>query len=260
MKFKAKRAVICGASRGIGKAIAIRLAKQGMDTLLIARDAHALKEVADTLDISQGQEHKCAAVDFMNPQDVKVKVSEFINNSSPYHILINNTGGPSPGPLVDAELQELADAFTMHILTSQTLMQLVVPGMQQAGHGRIVNIISTSVKEPIEGLGVSNTIRGAMGNWSKTLSTELGSKGITVNNVLPGFTMTDRLTSIIDTKSVTAGVPNDIMEERMKMFVPARRFAEADELAATVAFLCSDEAGYINGVNLPVDGGRTKSL
>lgn len=255
-----KRALICGASQGIGRASAMKLAEMGMDTLLLARDENALKDVADSLDRSQGQDHRIVSVDLNKPDLVRERVAPFIDESSPYHILVNNAGGPGPGPLLEADLQDLANAFTMHVLSSHVLMKLLVPGMAAAGFGRIVNIISTSVKEPIAGLGVSNTIRGAMGNWSKTLSVELGPKGITVNNILPGFTRTGRLTQIVDLKAVTAGVPVDVMENRMAAGVPANRFADAEELAAAVAFLCSDQAGYINGVNLPVDGGRTKSL
>lgn len=260
MESKGRRAVVCGASKGIGRAIAHELANAGMDTLLLARSEEELKRVADELDKSAGQEHRILVADFSRPDKVRQDLEAIISDSNSYQVLINNAGGPAPGPLAEAELSELADAFTMHILTSQTLMQIILPGMREAGFGRIVNIISTSVKEPIEGLGVSNTIRGAMGNWAKTLSVELGPIGVTVNNVLPGFTMTDRLTSIIDNKAVTAGVPIDVMADRLRSYVPTRRFAEAQELGAAVRFLCSVPAGYINGVNLPVDGGRTKSL
>lgn len=260
MESKGRRAVVCGASKGIGRAIAHELAQAGMEILLLARSEEELRGVANELDTSAGQEHKVLVTDFSRPDRVKKDLEPFLSEASTYEVLINNAGGPAPGPLAEADLTELADAFTMHILTSQTLMQMLLPGMRKAGFGRIVNIISTSVKEPIEGLGVSNTIRGAMGNWAKTLSVELGPTGVTVNNVLPGFTMTDRLTSIIDNKAVTAGVDIDVMADRLRSYVPARRFAEAQELGATVRFLCSPSAGYINGVNLPVDGGRTKSL
>lgn len=260
MESKGRRAVICGASKGIGRAIAHELASAGMSTLLLSRSEEELRILAGELDITAGQEHRILKADFSRPDKVRQDMEAILADGSSYEVLINNAGGPAPGPLAEADLTQLADAFTMHILTSQTLMQLLLPGMRKAGFGRIVNIISTSVKEPIEGLGVSNTIRGAMGNWAKTLSVELGPAGVTVNNVLPGFTMTDRLTSIIDNKAVTAGVPIDVMAERLKSYVPARRFAEAQELGSAVRFLCSEPAGYINGINLPIDGGRTKSL
>jgi len=177
-----------------------------------------------------------------------------------YHILINNTGGPKGGPIFSAEISEFTNAFSNHLVCNQILVQNVVPGMKEAGYGRIINIISTSVKQPIDGLGVSNTIRGAVASWSKTLANELGQFGITVNNVLPGFTATDRLDDIIANASKRFGGSHDKASDFMKSIVPARRFAQPGEIANAVAFLASEAAGYINGINLPVDGGRTKSL
>jgi len=139
-------------------------------------------------------------------------------------------------------------------------VQAVLPGMKRAGYGRIINIISTSVKQPIPGLGVSNTIRGAVANWAKTLAGELGPFGITVNNVLPGATCTARLDALIEGKAKKAGVTVAEIGEQMKAAIPARRFAQPEELACAVAFLASPSAGYINGINLPVDGGRTSCL
>lgn len=254
------RAVVCGSSKGIGRSIAIELAQKGVSVILIARSEGLLKELVRELDDSKGQEHSCIIADMNRPDQVKAALKEKISESSPIHILINNTGGPQPGRLIDAELDELARAFTVHVLTSQMLAQLLVPGMKDAGYGRIVNVISTSVKEPIEGLGVSNTIRGAMANWSKTLSMELAHKGITVNNVLPGYTATTRLKEIIDMRAVTAGIQVDTMEAKLKREVPANRFAEPEEVAQLVSFICSSAASYINGTNIPIDGGRTKSL
>ena len=177
-----------------------------------------------------------------------------------YHILINNTGGPKGGPIFSAEVNEFTQAFSNHLVCNQILVQNVVPGMKEAGYGRIINIISTSVKQPIDGLGVSNTIRGAVASWSKTLANELGPFGITVNNVLPGFTATDRLEDIIGNAAKRFGGSEEEASKFMKNLVPARRFAEPSEIANAVAFLASEAASYINGINLPVDGGRTKSL
>ena len=260
MSLNGKRAVVCGASKGIGKAIAGTLAHAGMDTILLARSESGLRTVCNELDVSKGQDHRYAAVDLKDPDKVTQALSGYINESAPIHVLINNTGGPSPGPLFEADLQSLAEGFTMHVLASQAIMQALLPSMKKAGYGRIVNIISTSVKEPIEGLGVSNTIRGAMASWSKTLSKELAQYGITVNNILPGYTHTERLKEIIDMRAVTAGVEAEVMVNKMKRDVPANRFASANEIAGVVKFLCTEEAAYINGVNIPVDGGKTRSL
>jgi 3-oxoacyl-[acyl-carrier protein] reductase len=176
------------------------------------------------------------------------------------HILVNNTGGPPGGPAHGADAAAFLDAFNKHLVAGQALVQAVLPGMRAAGWGRIVNIISTSVKEPIANLGVSNTIRGAVASWAKTLSGELGPFGITVNNVLPGYTRTQRLDQILRDRAQATGKPEEDISAGMLATVPAGRFAQASELGAVVAFLCSPAAGYVNGINLPVDGGRTKSL
>jgi 3-oxoacyl-[acyl-carrier protein] reductase len=175
-------------------------------------------------------------------------------------ILVNNTGGPPPGPALSASLNEFTSAFANHLLCNQVLVQALAPGMKAAGYGRIINVISTSVKMPIGGLGVSNTIRGAVANWSKTLSVELAGFGITVNNVLPGATITGRLQSIIQKNSEKAGKSQDEIKNEMIAEIPVGRIAEASEVAAAIAFLATPAAGYINGINLPVDGGRTGTL
>jgi len=260
LDFKNKRAVVCGASQGIGRATAIALAEAGAEVILLARNEESLKKLCDELPAEQGQSHSFLSVDFSHPDRAASKLKEKLIDSQPIHILVNNAGGPPSGTIMDAKLDQFADAFTVHLLTNQALVKVLVPGMKEAKYGRIINVISTSVKQPIPNLGVSNTIRGAVANWSKTLATELGPYGITVNNVLPGFTRTGRLEEIIDNKSVAAGLPPENMIERMLQEVSARRFADPSEIASCIRFLASDEAGYVNGVNLPVDGGRTVCL
>ena len=175
-------------------------------------------------------------------------------------ILVNNTGGPPGGLAIDADTQDFVNAFAAHLLCNQILTQALVPGMKKAGFGRVINIISTSVKIPILGLGVSNTIRGAVANWSKTLSLELAPFGITVNNVLPGATLTDRLLDINRVKAEKTGKPFDEVMEEMIEKIPAGRLASPHDVAAAAAFLATPAASYINGINIPVDGGRTGSL
>ena len=252
-----KKAIVCGSTQGIGKAIAVGLAKQGVSLTLIARNESVLKEVVNTLDTSLGQNHNYLCVDFADNQFAKkIEILEKTN----YDILINNTGGPASGPIADASAEDFLLAFKMHLLNNQILIQKVVGGMKKNSFGRIINIISTSVKAPIPGLGVSNTIRAAVANWAKTLSLELGSYGITVNNVLPGFTNTNRLKSLIEKKSSILGKSKIEVENEMKKSVPLNRFGEASEVANAAIFLSSPAASYINGINLPVDGGRTSSL
>ncbi|AUC22323.1 short-chain dehydrogenase [Polaribacter sejongensis] len=251
-----KNALVCGSTQGIGKATAILLAEEGVNVTLIARNEEKLKEVLAELP-NKNQKHNYLVADFSNPEELQ-KVIE--NTELKFHILVNNTGGPKSGDLISATSSDLINAFQMHVICNQILVQAFVPFMKKEKFGRIINVISTSVKEPIPGLGVSNTIRNAVGNWAKTLSTELAAFQITVNNVLPGFTDTARLDQIIKIKAKIEHTTEAKMEQIMKNYVPAKRFAKPEETAAAVVFLTSEQASYINGINLPVDGGRTKSL
>ena len=257
LDLKNKNAIVCGSTQGIGEASAIQLAKLGANVTLIARNESKLLDVLNDLDTSKGQTHSFLCIDFSNPDVLKKEVDTL---KGIYHILVNNTGGPAEGPIADAKTTAFEIAFRMHLINNQILVQKVVKGMKKEKYGRIVNIISTSVKAPIPGLGVSNTIRAAVANWAKTLSIELGAYGITVNNVLPGFTNTNRLKSLISKKAEVQGKTEDEVATGMKSSVPANRFGQANEVANAVAFLCSPAAAYINGINLPVDGGRTASL
>ena len=257
LSLRNKRAVVCGSTQGIGKAIAEELSRQGVNLTLIARDKEALENVVKKLDTSLGQSHDYLCVDFSD-DNFENKISDL--SSLNIDILINNTGGPASGPITDANTNDFLLAFKMHLLNNQLLIKKVIDNMKKNSFGRIINIISTSVKAPIPGLGVSNTIRAAVANWAKTLSLELGPYGITVNNVLPGFTSTNRLKSLIKKKSTILGKSISEVESEMKNTVPLKRFGDASEVANAVVFLSSPAASYINGINLPVDGGRTASL
>ncbi|MFL1012973.1 SDR family oxidoreductase [Flavisericum labens] len=258
LKINNKNALVCGSTQGIGKATAIALANEGVNITLVARNREKLKEVISEL--PENGNHSYIVADFANPRDLQEQVIKFIEKNHGFHIVVNNTGGPRGGEILTASLDEFDNAFIMHVKCNHILAQATVPFMKKEGYGRIINIISTSVKEPIPGLGVSNTIRGAVGNWSKTLSIELAAFGITVNNVLPGFTETERLNEIIKIKAANEDTSFEKMTEIMQNYAPAKRFAQPEETANAVAFLASGGAGYINGINIPVDGGRTKSL
>jgi 3-oxoacyl-[acyl-carrier protein] reductase len=261
LDLKNKRAFVCGSTQGIGRVAAIELANLGASVVLIARNEDSLKRVKDELNAAQNQRHDYIVADFSKPDDLQNKVAAYLeNDSSPVHILVNNTGGPPGGKAIDAELEEFVAAFRNHLLCNQILARALVPGMKTEKYGRIINVISTSVKQPIPNLGVSNTIRGAVASWAKTLAGELGEFGITVNNVLPGFTKTARLQSIIENKANKTGATIERIEAEMQSETPAKRFAEASEVANAIAFLASPAAAYINGINLPVDGGRTGCL
>ncbi len=260
LNLENKKAFVCGSTQGIGKAIAIELSELGAEVVLIARSEEKLKATLAELNTSKGQKHDYISADFSHPAALKEKIEGWVKQNGTVHILINNTGGPPSGKAIDAALDEFVHAFRNHLLCNQVLVQALVPGMKEAGYGRIINIISTSVKQPIPGLGVSNTIRGAVANWSKTLSVELAPFGITVNNVLPGATETSRLTAIIEKRAEKNAVSRETVMLEMQHEIPARRFASASEIAAAAAFLATPAAGYITGINMPVDGGRTASL
>lgn len=255
-----KRALVGGGSKGIGLACAHELAALGASITLLARDAQAMHSACESLPRAGHQSHNYLAADFFDSEGLRAVVESSINAGARYEILINNTGGPPGGQAIEARPDEFVRAFEAHVLCNQALAQLLVPGMKAVGYGRILNIISTSVKAPIPGLGVSNTIRGAVANWSKTLSLELAPFGITVNNVLPGFTETERLSSIISTRAQKQGGTPDAVAQSMRASVPMGRFAAPEEVAAAVAFLASPAASYISGINLPVDGGRLPTL
>lgn len=259
LSLKNKNAFVCGSTQGIGKAIAMELAHLGANITLIARNEDKLKTVLKEL--PNNQQHDYIVADFADYTAVKNNVNRYLlKTNKTVHILINNTGGPAGGLIEEANEDAFLSAFSNHLLCNHILMQAVKEKMKQAGYGRIINIISTSVKQPLNGLGVSNTIRGAVANWSKTLANELGQFGITVNNVLPGATNTVRLESIVGNKSEKTGKSADVLFQEMANEVPLKRIAQPEEVANAVAFLASPAASYINGINLPVDGGRTKSL
>jgi len=254
-----KNALVGGASAGIGRAVAMELASLGANVTLVARTESALRETIAALDTAQGQQHRYIAADFSDSKTLLEKVRQLLENTD-IHILVNNTGGPPGGPITEATESAFTNAWHNHLICNQLLAQALLPGMKKAGYGRILNIISTSVKEPLDNLGVSNTTRWAVAGWAKTWANEVGQWGITVNNILPGYTRTGRLAEIVEKRAAASGQSAETVESQFKSHVPARRFAEPAEVAAAVAFLASPAAGYINGVNLPVDGGRTKSL
>jgi 3-oxoacyl-[acyl-carrier protein] reductase len=259
LNLNGKRAVVCGSTQGIGKASAIELAMLGANVTLVARNEESLKSTLKELAATAGQKHDYLVADFSSPDQVKEKINQYVKTNE-VHILINNTGGPPGGQAIEASPEEFIKAFSSHLICNQVLVQAIVPAMKRANYGRIINIISTSVKVPLRGLGVSNTTRGAVASWAKTLSFELGPFGITVNNVLPGTTMTARLDSIIKTKAEKSGKSYEEVKNEMIAEVPVGRISEPHEVGAAVAFLATPAAAYINGINVPVDGGRTGSL
>jgi 3-oxoacyl-[acyl-carrier protein] reductase len=254
-----KNALVCGSSKGIGKASAIALAKLGANVTLVSRSTQNLKSAISELPREKPQDHGFLVADFSNDADLSKKV-KVLAASKIIHILVNNTGGPPVKPLIDCKVSELEQAFHDHLICNHLLTTILVPGMKKSGYGRIINITSVAVKEPIPGLGLSNTVRAAVANWAKTLAGELGSFGITVNNILPGYTATERLESILKTNSEKTGTTVEELKSKIIKDIPANRIGLPEEIGSAVAFLATHEAAYINGINFTVDGGRTKSL
>ncbi len=255
-----RHALVCGASQGIGRACAVELAQLGANVTVLARREDVLKQlVAELARTHASQTHGFLVADSGDSEGLRAAAQKLVS-AQPVQIHVNNSGGPPPGPAHGAKVEAFVDAYHKHLIANHVLAETVIPGMQAARYGRIVNIISTSVKEPIAGLGVSNTTRWAVASWSKTLATELAPFGITVNNVLPGSTKTPRIEQIVRTRAEKSGVAITDMQGEMEAEIPMRRFADPSEIAAAVAFLASPAASYITGINVPVDGGRTRSL
>ncbi len=252
-----KRALVCGASEGIGRATAFALADQGASVVAVARSEVRLSQLLDEL---PGKDHGFIAVDLNHHNEVRERIEKNLREVGPLTILVNNSAGPKGGPIHEAKLDEFAAAFHQHLLTNQLLTQLLLPGMKTEGFGRIINVISTSVRVPIPGLGVSNTVRAAVASWAKTLSQEVAAHGITVNSILPGFTKTGRLDSLLSQAATRTGKTVSEVADEWKAMIPARRFAEPEEVAGVIAFFASPAAGYVSGTTLAVDGGRTPAL
>jgi len=259
LNLQGKNALICGSSKGLGKAAALEMALLGANVTLVARNVDKLADTLHELDTAQGQDHDFLVADFTDRDDLRKKITA-LTATKTIHILVNNTGGPKGGTILDAEAEAFLQGFQNHIICNHLLVKAVLKGMKASGYGRIINIISTSVKQPIPGLGVSNTIRGAVANWAKTMANELGPAGITVNNLLPGATETERLTEILQNRAKKNNTTVEDAKNQLEKTIPLGRVGQPHEIGAAIAFLASPAAAYITGINLVVDGGRTKSL
>ena len=251
--------LVCGASRGIGRATAITLAKAGASVIALARNGEKLELLLDQLNTISYGIHSTYIVDLENPEGIDSALDEIDSKHGPIHVLINNSGGPPSGPLLGVNSEDFIQYFQRHLFASHKLVKRLLPGMEEDGYGRIINVISTSVREPIMNIGLSNTVRGAMASWSKSLSMEL-PPFVTINNILPGFTETDRLSELSESLAKSKGVTPDDIRKNWISQVPAKRLAKPEETAAAISFLASPAAGYIRGVSLAVDGGRMKSI
>ena len=259
LSLHGKNAVVCGSSQGLGLAIAQGLALLGANCILIARTKEKLEVAVTSLAQSANQKHSYKTADFFNNEEVRDVINEIVR-SQPVHILINNSGGPPGGIVSEAKEEEFIKAFNQHLINNHILTAAVIPGMKQEGYGRIINVISTSVKIPLPYLGVSGTIRAAVASWAKLLSHDLGQFNITVNNILPGYTETERLDSLIASTAKKKNISKEKAAEEMASDIPMKRFGKPAEFGAVAAFLASPAASYVNGVSIPVDGGRTGAI
>jgi len=259
ISLKGKTAVICGSSQGIGLAAAKELAVNGANCILIARNPEALQAAVTQLPVTGDQHHQWVVADFADNHSVEEAIKNIVSKQR-VEILVNNTGGPKAGLILDASTDAFEQAFRQHLINNQILVKAVVPGMKEAGNGRIINIISTSVKTPLANLGVSNTIRLAVASWAKTLANEIGQFNITVNNILPGLTQTQRLDELVKHTANVVKKDQTLIESQLKESIPMKRFGDSEEIANVIAFLASPAASYVNGTNIAVDGGRTPAL
>lgn len=259
VSLKGKTAIVCGSTQGIGLASAIELSQLGATCILVARNEQTLKLALTRLSVSDDQQHSYAVADFSNTDDVRRMINDIVAKND-VQILVNNTGGPASGPITEASEEAFLAAFNQHLICNHLLTKAVIPSMKKECYGRIINIISTSVKIPLANLGVSNTTRGAVASWAKTMANELGQFNITVNNILPGYTKTQRLATIIENTASKFNTAIDELEKQMEKDIPMKRFGEPNEIGAVVAFLASPAASYVNGTSIPVDGGRTGTI
>jgi len=255
-----KNALVCGASKGIGRAAAQELAQLGATVTVMARSEDKLRSVCESLSRQNQQQHGILVADACDTESLQQTMEAFARSNPPIHILVNNSGGPPAGPANLAGEAQFLEAFQQHLIGNHVIFRALFQGMKAEGYGRVINVISTSVKAPLTGLGVSNTIRGAVASWAKTLAGEVAPFGITVNNVLPGATETDRLDEIYSGKAQRLGKSVDQVRREALAEIPAGRFGKPEELGQAIAFLATPAAAYINGINLPVDGGRTPCL
>jgi len=251
-------ALVCGASAGIGRAAALALAGAGAELTVLARSGDKLAALLPELEAAGAPAARALIADL----DDRPRLAQLVGalaTERPVHVLVNNTGGPPPAPLLESDEAAFLTAFGRHVLASHLLVRTLLPGMRQAGYGRIVNVISLSVREPIAMLGVSNTIRGAMASWSKTLAMEL-PPGITVNNVLPGYTDTERLSTLGQAIADRNASSLEQVQDAWCASIPEGRMGTPAELGAVVAFLASPAAAYLRGTSIPVDGGRLRCI
>ncbi len=259
ISLKNKKALVGGSSSGIGKAIAQQLAESGASVTLMSRSENKLKDIVEKLPTSDGQKHQYLVVDFTDFENYRKIISTYFTKNS-VDILVNNTQGPEAGSALDKNVSDYQNAFDLLFKTVAYTTDLALTQMQKNNWGRIINVASVSVKEPLSYLALSNTIRAAVTTWAKSLATDVGQFQITVNSILTGYFDTDRVAQINAKKAEKMGVPESEVRKEMESRIPMKRIGDPKEYGFLVAFLASEKASFITGTNIPIDGGLLKSL
>ena len=259
ISLKNKKALVGGSSGGIGKAIAQQLAESGASVTLMSHSEEKLHNIVNDLPTDQGQQHQYLAVDFNNFNDYKKVITKYFENNS-VDILVNNTQGPAAGNALEKQVNDYQEAFDLLFKTVVFTTELALTAMMANNWGRIINVASVSVKEPLSYLALSNSIRAAVVTWAKSLATDVGKHNITVNNVLTGYFDTDRITQLNAKKAEQLGIEASLVRKEMESRVAVQRIGKPEEYGYLASFLASDKAAYITGTNIPIDGGLLKSL
>ena len=254
-----KFALVGGATNGIGKAIAIRLAASGASVCIMARNKSKLEKVVNELDRSRNQKHKFLEVDFSNYNLFSKSIKYFFETNH-IDVLVNNTQGPEGGSALEKSIDDYQSAFDLLFKCAVKTSLLALTNMRDKKWGRIINVASISVKEPLNYLVLSNSLRSALVTWSKTLSVDIAKFNITINNVLTGYFNTERLKQLNSKKAEKLGINISTIEDKIKDTIPMKRFGDPEEYANLVCFLASEKSDYITGINIPIDGGFLKSL
>ncbi len=256
LDLSGKWALVGGSSKGIGLAVAQELSRLGASVILTGRDETALMAAKATL----AGPNETVVVDFQSNSSIDKLLAGITEKGRTINILVNNAGGPPSGSFMESRADAMIQALNTHLFAMDQMSRALAPGMRSSGYGRIVNIVSVTARVPLKNMILSNTVRGAVLNWSKTVSLELAPYGITVNNILPGYTRTQRAIDLWQSLSKNQGCSPEDIEKNWKSQVPMGRLAEPEEIANVVAFLCSPAASFVTGISMPVDGGWTPSV
>lgn len=258
--LKGKVAAVAASSQGLGYASALELAREGASVAICSRDRGRIDEAARKIGGESGASVFASVVDVSKEADCRRFIDETVGEFGHLDILVTNTGGPAPGALDDIEVAQIRDGFDSTLMSAIIMMKAAVPYMRERGWGRIINILSMTVKQPKVNLLVSNTMRPAILGFAKSISFELAREGITVNNVAPGYTRTERLTELAEHLAGQSGAAVEDVFAGWENTIPARRLGRPEELAAAIAFLASERAAYMTGVTIQVDGGSVMGL